>query len=171
MVPIDDVPLHLEKGVDQQRRTRMVLACIASGLGLAMAVLYVPLHPYLLALMAVFLALASLWVANRVTAMGPESVTITRGEVVVVKERERRYAIDPSTKVHLDTGKRGMTERIGPIIELTFENQDYGMARLAEANGWTQEQVAEVYRVIAPWVEPKEMRTSMRFRRYMRDKI
>jgi hypothetical protein len=34
-------------------------------------------------------------------------------------------------------------------------------------NGWTQEQVEGVYNVIAPLVEPKEMQTSVRFKRYL----
>ncbi|UCC93349.1 MAG: hypothetical protein JSW25_01375, partial [Thermoplasmata archaeon] len=111
----EETLLKMEKTVDWNRRSNMVLVCIAGALALALVALMVPIHPFLLALMAAALGLASVYVVGRVRSMRRESITITRNGVSVVMERERRYAIDPSTKVHLDTGKRGLTERIGPI--------------------------------------------------------
>ena len=107
--------------------------------------------------------------ASRVVAMGRESLTMTRDEVVVVKDKERTYALGPSTRVHLDVGKRAITERIGPLKEISFESQREGVALVSVTNGWTAEQVEEVFRVLAPLVEPKEIKMTMRFRRYLTD--
>ena len=169
MVPGDDIRLQLDKSVDWHRRSTYVLAYVTCILALVLVALYVSIHPFLLAFLALLLALGGVSVASRVMAMGRESITITWDEVVVVKGRKRRYALGPSTRVHLDVGKRGMTERIGPLKEISFESQHEGVAVVSLANGWSREQVEEVFRVLAPLVETKEIGTTMRFRRYMRD--
>lgn len=169
MAPGDDIRLQLDKSVDWHRRSTNVLAFTSCILAFVLVALYVPLHPFLLSFSALALVLVGVAVVGRVLAMGRESITMTRDEVVVVKGRERRYALGPSTRVHLDVGKRGMTERIGPLKEISFESQHEGVAVVSLANGWSREQVEEVFRVLAPLVEPKEIGTTMRFRRYMRD--
>ena len=169
MAPGDDVRLQLDKSVDWHRRSTYVLAFTSCILAFVLVALYVPLHPFLLAFCSIVLILVGVHVVARVVAMGRESITMTRDEVVVVKGRERRYAMGPSTRVHLDVGKRGMTERIGPLKEISFESQREGVAVVSLANGWSREQVEEVFRVLGPLVEPKEIKTTMRFRRYMRD--
>ena len=169
MAPRDDVRLQLDKRVEWHRRSTYVLAYVACTLAFVLVVLYVPLHPFLLAFCTLLLVLGGVSVVGRVVAMGRESLTITRDEVVVVKGRDRRYALGPSTRVHLDVGKRGMTERIGPLKEISFESQHEGVAVVSVANGWTREQVEEVFRVVAPLTETKDIKTSMRFRRYLRD--
>jgi len=169
MAPVDDVRLQLEKVVDQHRRSTIALAYVSSTLALVLVVLYVPIHPFILAFSVLVLVLAGASVAGKVAAMGRESLTMTRDEVVVVKGRERRYALGPSTQVHLDVGKRALTERIGPLKEVSFDSKQEGAAVISVANGWTREQVAEVYRVVAALVEAKDIRTTVRFRRYMTD--
>ena len=62
-----------------------------------------------------------------------------------------------------------MTERIGPLKEISFESQPEGVAVVSVTNGWTEEQVGEVFRVVAPSVETKDIGTTVRFRRYMTD--
>lgn len=167
MAPGDDVRLQLEKPVEWHRRSTNVLAFTSCTLAFVLVALYVPLHPFLLAFLALVLVLGGASVVGRTVAMGRESITITRDEVMVVKGRERTYALGPSTRVHLDVGKRGMTERIGPLKEISFESQREGVAVVSVANGWTRDQVEEVFRVIAPLVETKDIKTTMRFRRYL----
>ncbi len=167
MAPGDDVRLQMDKNVDWHRRSTNMLAFTCCTLALVLVALLVPIHPFLLAFLALLLVLGGVSVASRVVAMGRESITMTRDEVVVVKDRERTYALGPSTRVHLDVGKRAITERIGPLKEISFESQREGVALVSVANGWTREQVEEVFRVIAPLIEPRGIKTSMRCRRYM----
>jgi hypothetical protein len=163
----DEVLLHMDKSVDWNGRTNHAFTCVAGALAYILTVLYVPIHPFLLALIAVLLALGVYRLVGRITAMGPESITITKGKVVVVKDRERSYLIGPSTKVHLDVRKRTVTERIGPLKEISFESRREGIAMLSVANGWTEEQVRDVFGVIGPLVEPKEIKATIRFKRYL----
>lgn len=162
--------MQMEKRVDQHRRSTTMLAYVSCTIAFVLVALYFPLHPFLLAFLVLILVLAGVTVVGRVVAMGRESLTIIREEVVVVvRGRERRYALGPSTRVHLDVGKRGMTERIGPLKEISFESQREGMAVVSVTNGWTKEQVGAVFRVVAPLVETKDIGTTVRFRRYMTD--
>jgi len=169
MAPGDDIRLQLDKRVDWHRRSTILLAYASLTIAFVLVVLYVPVHPFLLAFLALLLVLGGVSVVGRVVALGRESITMTRDQVMVVKGRERRYALGPSTRVHLDVGKRGLTERIGPLKEISFESQHEGVAVVSVANGWTREQVEEVFRVLAPLVEPKEIKTTMRFRRHLTD--
>ena len=97
--------MQLEKRVDQHRRSTTMLAYVSCTIAFVLVALYAPLHPFLLAFLVLVLVLVGVRVVRGVVAMGPESISITREEVVVVvRGRERRYALDPSTRVHLDVG-------------------------------------------------------------------
>lgn len=169
MLRRDETLLRLEKRVDRAGRANGVLVPASATLACALLFLLVPLHPYLMALLAALVALAWAWGARRVVAMAPESIEVTRSQVVVVKDRERTYDLGPSTRVHLDVGRRGPRERMGPLTEVSFDSQREGLSRLRVANGWTGEQVELVYRVLVNLVEPREVATTVRFRRYMAD--
>jgi hypothetical protein len=169
MAPGDDVLLRMDKQVDWHRRSTYGLAYVSCILAFILMALHIPIHPFILAFLGLILVLLGVNVGGRLVAMGRESLTVTRDEVVVVRGRERRYALGPSTRVHLGVGKRGLTERIGPLKEISFENKLEGVASVSVANGWTGEQVEQVFRAVAPLVETKEIGTTIRFRRYMTD--
>jgi hypothetical protein len=164
----EDVKLHIVKSANWGRPMAHGVALGLSAVVIVLAYLTVSLHPFIWAFLVVVLVLAGYSIVQRSHALGPESVTVTIDEVIVEKGGDEKvYALGPSTKVHLDTELREMGQRYGPLKEISFASRRNGDSLITKDNGWSQEQVDELFNALLPFLEPRDIKMSIRFKRYL----
>ena len=160
--------LLLEKRAEWGRPLTQGMALAICTAVVVIAHQYVSLHPFIWAVIIFVLVLAGILIVRRSLLMRSERVTVTFREVVVEKAgEEKRFVLGPSTRVHLDTELRKRGQRIGPLKEISFENKRFGDALITKDNGWTQEQVDELFQLLLPLLEPRDIMMSIRFKRYL----
>ncbi len=164
----ESVLLHLEKRADWGRPMIHGMALALSIAVVVLAFQYVSLHPFLWIFIAFVLAVVGISIFRRSVEMRSEKVTVTLREIVVEKGgEEKRYVLGPSTKVHLDSEVPKPGQRYGPLKEISFANKMYGDALITKVYGWTQGQVDELFQLLLPFLEPRAIVMSFRFKRYL----
>jgi len=164
----DSILLHLEKEADWGRPITHGIALAFCTSVVVIAFLYVSLHPFIWAFIFFVLVVAGILIVRRSLLMRSEMLTFTLREVVVEQGgEEKRYVLGPSTRVHLDTELRQRGQQVGPLKEITFQNRGSGDAIIAVDNGWKHEQVNELFQVLLPMVEPRDIQMSIMFKRYL----